>query len=186
MAEKKVNPVKVLAVENMDAEIARLVNDGVIAENTPALIAEGIVKASLAVVKVDGGKFTGDYVKFGIGEKATEEADIQRAMLAISGGNLTAPLAEGDDTEEGELNDKAPSVVKYFLYGADLHQRARTQQKVRSAAEGPEKALERLAASFMKAKPKLTKEQALAMAKLFMEEEADETSEETGEESAAE
>ena len=31
MAEKKVNPVKVLAIENLEAEVARLVEDGIVA-----------------------------------------------------------------------------------------------------------------------------------------------------------
>ena len=173
---KVVEGQKVVTLDSLEAGITELVNDGIVGANINELIEAGQVKAELDLVEVEAGKFTGDYVRFSIGEKATSAKQIMAALQAISGGNLNAPVKE--DGEEGELDWRKPSLVKFCLYGADLNARSRTAQRVKSAAEGPEKAIEKLAANIMKAKPgKYTPEQAVAMARMVLGED-DETTDE--------
>jgi hypothetical protein len=174
---KAVEGQKVVTLDSLEAGITELVNDGIVGANINELIEAGQVKAELDLVEVEAGKFTGDYVRFSIGEKATSAKQIMAALQAISGGNLNAPVKE--DGEEGELDWRKPSLVKFCLYGADLNARSRTSQRVKSAAEGPEKAIEKMAANIMKAKPgKYTPEQAVAMARMVLGED-DETTDET-------
>jgi len=171
---KKEPATKVVTLASVEAGIAELVKDGIVGENVSTLIEQGIVKAELDVVEVEAGKFSGDYVRFSIGEKAKTDKQVIAALVAISGGNLTAPAKTGDDAEEGETDDRKPSLVKFALYGADLNARSRTSQRVKSAAEGPEKAIEKMADQIQKAKPgKFTREQAVQMATMLLADDTD-------------
>lgn len=178
MAKAKVEGTKVVTLESLEQGIQELVNDGIVAANITELIAAEQIKAEIDLVEVEAGKFLGEYVRFSIGEKAVSQKAIVAALVAISGGNLNAPIKE--DGEEGELDWRKPSLVKFCLYGADLNARSRTSQRVKSAAEGPEKAIEKMAANIMKAKPgKYTQEQAVAMARMVLGEDETETETET-------
>ena len=121
------------------------------------------------MVEIEAGKYSGDYVKLSLGEKATDPESILAAMQAIAGGNLTAPASTAKDAKEGDVDNRAPSVVKFFLYGADLAARSRTSQRIKAAAEGPDKAIESMAKTIVKNKPNTTMEQARAMARMLLE-----------------
>lgn len=135
-------------------------------ETIQKAIDAGLVKAALEEVEIESGKYSGDYVKLTLGEKATDEASIIAALVAISGGNLTAPKAEDSD----EPDNRKPSLVKFALYGADLAARSRTSQRIKAASQGPDKAIEKMADILVKNKPNLSKEQALEMARALMAE----------------
>jgi len=164
--ETKKDPAKkVVTLADVNAGIQELITDGVVAQNITELIEAGIVKAELDEVEVEAGKFSGDYVRLSIGEKADTDKKVIAAMTAIAGGNLRPPKAE-----EGDGPDtRKPSVVKFLLYGADLSARSRTSQRIKAAAEGPEKAIEKMADQIQKAKPgKFTREAALEMARMLL------------------
>ena len=172
MAKQKVEGTKVITVDSLEQGIQELINDGMVAANINELIAAEQIKAEIDTVEVEAGKFLGEYVRFSIGDKATSAKAIIAALTAIGGGNLNAPVKE--DGEDGELDWRKPSLVKFALYGADLNARSRTSQRVKSAAEGPEKAIEKMAANIMKAKPgKYTQEQAVQMARMVLGEDDD-------------
>jgi hypothetical protein len=168
MAKNEKEPAKkVVVLADVAAGIAELVKDGIVAENVTDLIEKGIVKAELDEVEVEAGKFSGDYVRFSVGENAKTDKQVIAALVAISGGNLTAPL-----NDEQEADQRKPSLVKFALYGADLNARSRTSQRVKAAAEGPEKAIEKMADQIQKAKPgKFSREQAVEMARMLLEDE---------------
>jgi hypothetical protein len=167
---------KVLVLESVEAGIKELVTDGIVAANISELIEQGIVKAELDTVEVESGKFAGDYVRFSVGEKAKTDKQVIAALVAIAGGNLTSPVKGGDGDDKAERDDRKPSLVKFSLYGADLNARSRTSQRVKAAAEGPEKAIEKMADQIQKAKPgKFTREQAVEMARMVLGEDETET-----------
>jgi hypothetical protein len=130
------------------------------------------VKAELDVVGVEEGKFLGDYVRLSLGDNVKTEKQVWAALLAIASGNLRAPMKEDDPSVP---DTRKPSLEKFALYGADLAARGRTSQRVRSAAEGPEKAIEKMANDIQKAKPgKYTREQAIAKATKALADDDDE------------
>jgi hypothetical protein len=166
--ETKEPAKKVVTLESVEAGITELINDGIVAANINELISRGVVKAELDEVEVEAGKFSGDYVRFSIGEKATTEKLVIAALVAIGGGNLTPPAKEDGDG----VDERKPSLVKFALYGADLNARSRTSQRVKAAAEGPEKAIEKMADQIQKAKPgKFSREAAIEMARMLLEDE---------------
>lgn len=126
-------------------------------------IESGLVKAEVAEVTINDNQFSGDYVKLSLGEAAVDDASILNAMRAIAGGNLTLPVTTNEKGEE-EVDERAPAVTKWFLYGADLASRSRTSQRIKAAAEGPEKAIESMAKTIVKNKPGTTMEQARQIA----------------------
>ena len=148
-AEKKV------IISDLNAAIAEMENGS----DIRAAIDKELLKASVAEVKVEAGKFSGDYVKLELGDKAETEAQLIEAMRLIAGGNLTSPT---DD--EGDADDSKPSVVKWFLYGADLAARSRTSQRIKAAAQGPEKAIEKMADLIVKNKPGTSRAEAIEQA----------------------
>ncbi len=167
--DKKDPAKKVLTLESVEVGIAELVTDEIVAANISELVKAGIVAAVLDEVEVEAGKFSGDYVRFSVGENAKTEKQIIAALTAIAGGNLSVSKAD-DGTEE-----RKPSLVKFALYGADLNARSRTSQRIRTAAEGPEKAIEKMADQIQKAKPgKFTREQAIERATLMLSDDDDE------------
>jgi hypothetical protein len=163
MAKKeKVQGTKVITLENVEAGLSDMLSEGTITENTLELIENGFIKAELDEVGVDEGKFLGDYVRLSVGEKAKTDKQVIAALLAIAGGNLRAPMKEDEPTV---ADTRKPSLEKFALYGADLAARGRTSQRIRSAAEGPEKAIERMADLIQKSKPgKFSREQAIERA----------------------
>ena len=175
-AEKKEPAKKVVTLASIEAGIGELVTDGIVAANISELVASGLVKAELDEVEVEAGKFSGDYVRFSVGENAKTDEQVIAALVAIAGGNLTAPAkTEGEGSDE-----RKPSLVKFALYGADLNARSRTSQRVKAAAEGPEKAIEKMADQIQKAKPgKFSREQAVEMAKMLLADDDEESTEAT-------
>jgi len=167
-SKEKTESKKVIILPDVETGLSEMLNDGLINETTLDLIEKKMIKAELDEVGVESDKFTGDYVRFSLGENAKTEKQIVAALLAIAGGNLRAPMKE----DEPEVADtRKPSLEKFALYGADLAARGRTSQRIRSAAEGPEKAIERMANDLMKARPgKYTKEQAIARATKMIQE----------------
>ena len=134
-------------------------------EEIATAIADGMVKAELAEVKIEAGKFSGDYVKLTLGDNAKTDDQIIETMILIAGGNLTQPFkkdADGEDTEE--IDERAPSLVKHFFYGADLAARSATSQAIKRVAQGPEKQIEKMADQIQKAKPNMSREKAVARA----------------------
>jgi hypothetical protein len=159
-AEKKI------VITDLEAAIGDLFDQNADAvKNLRSAISAGLVKAEIAEVKVEEGKYSGDYVKLSLGDKATDSDSVMLAMMAIAAGNLTTP--KGDD---GEDDDRAPAVTKWFLYGADLASRSRTSQQVKAAAEGPDKAIEKMAQTIVKNNPKISLERAREKARLALEE----------------
>jgi hypothetical protein len=173
MAKKeKEAGTKVVTLESVDAGLGEMLSEGLITDQTLDLIEKGFIKAELDVVGVESDKFLGDYVRLSLGDNAKTEKQVIAALLAISGGNLRAPMKE-DDPKVADT--RKPSLEKFTLYGADLAARGRTSQRVRSAAEGPEKAIEKMADQIQKAKPgKFTREQAIAKATRMLAEDDDE------------
>jgi hypothetical protein len=163
--ETKTAGEKKITITDLSAAVAELDGAGTKSERTTLrdAIAAGLVKAEVDEASVENGKYTGDYVRLSLGDKATDSASILSAMQAIASGNLTAPT--GDD---GKADDKAPSVVKWFLYGADLAARSRTSQRIKTAAAGPEKTIERMAKD-LAAKKNIDLETARAMVAALFE-----------------
>jgi len=167
---------KVVVLESVEAGLTELITDGIVSADIKALIEAGIVSAELDTVDVEAGKFSGDYVRFSVGEKATTDEDVVKALVAIAGGNLTSPAK----TDGEGVDERKPSLVKFALYGADLNARSRTSQRVKAAAEGPEKNIEKMADIIQKSKPgKFTREAALEMARMMLgdDDEAESTDE---------
>lgn len=155
--------VQKIAVTDLDAAIAGLVTDGHVGANMPELVKSGLVKAYVDFVQVAKNAYYGQYVRFTIGDNATEEEQVGEAILAICGGAVI-----------NEDKDKV-SLVKAALYGADLFARNRTSQRVRSAiGADPAKAFEKMVKQIMDAKPSWTREKAEARAKLMLDEGDDE------------
>lgn len=148
-AEKKV------VISDLNVAISEMDNGADLA----AAVKSGLLKASIAEVKVEAGKFSGDYVKFELGDGADGDEKMIEAMRLIAGGNLTSPT---DD--DGDADDSKPSVVKWFLYGADLAARSRTSQRIKAAAQGPEKAIEKMADLIVKNKPGTSRAEAIEQA----------------------
>lgn len=154
--------VQKIAVTDLDTAVAALVTDGHVGANMPDLIKQGLVHAYIDFVQVAKNAYYGQYVRFAIGENATEEEQVGEAILAICGG----AVINAD-------KDKV-SLVKAALYGADLFARNRTSQRVRSAiGADPAKAFEKMVKQIMDAKPSWTREKAEARAKLMLEESDD-------------
>lgn len=155
--------VQKIAVTDLDAAVTALVTDGHVGANMPDLIKAGLVRAYVDFVQVSKNAYYGEYVRFAIGENATEEEQVGEAILAICGGAVI-----------NEDKDKV-SLVKAALYGADLFARNRTSQRVRSAiGADPAKAFEKMVKQIMDAKPSWTREKAEARAKLMLEDSEDE------------
>lgn len=170
MADKvKAEAKKVLTLASVEAGIAELVTDGIVAENVAELISKGLVKAELDEVEVEAGKFSGDYVRFSVGENAKSDKQVIAALTAICGGFLNFQPDTAEGAEEGSIDTRKPCVVKFTLYGADLNARSRTSQRIKALAEGPEKAIEKMADNMQKAKPgKWTREQAIEIATMML------------------
>lgn len=137
MTNEKSKAEKKVVVESVAKGVAELDPSG----NLQKAIDAGIVSAAVEEVEIDGGKFSGDYIKLTPGEKVVDDETFVEFAKAISGGNLFAPTAEDSD----EPDTRAPHAVKFLVYGADLAARSRTSQRIKSAAEGPEKSIERMA-----------------------------------------
>lgn len=155
---------KVLTLESVQAGIDEMITEGLLAADIRDLIAGGIIKAEIDQAEVDKGKFSGDYVRLSLGENCKTDEDAVVALVMIAGGNLRAPKKD-----DGSPDLRKPSLEKFALYGADLNARSRVSQRVRAAAEGPEKAIERMADQLQKAKPGLSREKAIAKAKAMLE-----------------
>lgn len=156
---------KVLTLESVEAGIAEMITEGLLPEDVRGLIESGVIKAEIDQAEVEKGKYSGDYVRLSLGENCKTDEDAVVALVMISGGNLRAPMKE--DGKTADL--RKPSLEKFALYGADLNARSRVSQRVRAAAEGPEKAIERMADQLQKAKPGLSREKAVAKAKAMLE-----------------
>ena len=155
MANEVQKAEKKIVITDLAKAIEQMENGKEIAE----AISDGLLKAEVAEVKVEAGKFSGDYVKLTLGDNAKTDEQILDMMTLIAGGNFTPPV---DD--DGEADDRKPSVVKHFFYGADLAARSATSQAVKREAQGPEKAIERMADNIQKAKPGMSREKAVARA----------------------
>lgn len=161
---------KVLTLESVEAGIEEMITEGLLAADIRDLIEAGIIKAEIDQAEVDKGKFAGDYVRLALGPNCKTDEDAVVALVMISGGNLRAPLKEKAKADDPDVADlRKPSLEKFALYGADLNARSRVSQRVRAAAEGPEKAIERMADQLQKAKPGLSREKAISKAKAMLE-----------------
>lgn len=169
-AKTESTATKVLTLESVEAGIAEMITEGLLAADVKDLIAQGIIKAEIDQAEVDKGKFSGDYVRLSLGPNCKTDEDAVVALVMIAGGNLRAPLKEKAKADDPDVADlRKPSLEKFALYGADLNARSRVSQRVRAAAEGPEKAIERMADQLQKAKPGLSREKAVAKAKAMLE-----------------
>lgn len=159
MANEKV-PVKKIVLASVEQGLAEMQAEGFIPAEVTALIAQGIIKAELDIATVDEDTYSGDYVRLTLGDNAKTDDDVIMGLLMIAAGNLRAPFKEDGVTRDM----RKPSLEKFALYGADLAARSRVSQRVKAAAEGPEKAIERMADQMQKAKPGLSREKAVARA----------------------
>lgn len=153
----KTNEVKAdkkVVIADLKAAVKEMDNGA----DVQSAIDEGLIKAEVAEVKVEAGKFSGDYVRLALADGLSND-DTIKAMTVIAGGNLVAPKDDDDETD-----DSKPSVVKWFLYGADLAARSRTSQRIKAAAQGPEKAIEKMADLIVKNKPGTSREEAIEQA----------------------
>lgn len=166
MADEKKKPAeKKITITDLAAAVKELDSTGELQKAIDA----GLVKAEIEEVEIEGGKFSGDYVKLTVGEKAESDTDVVRALVAIAAGNLKPPVKVSEkEGEEDEVDTRAPSVVKFFTYGADLAARSRTSQRIKAAAQGPEKSIERMAELLSKTKG-ISLEDAKAMVAALME-----------------
>ena len=165
-AEKKI------IITDLNKAIAQMERGSEIAE----AIKSGFIKASIAEVKVEAGKYSGDYVKLVLGDSAKTDNEKIETMILIAGGNLDQPFkkdADGNETEE--IDERAESLTKHFFYGNDLAARSATSQAIKRAAQGPEKQIEKMADLAMKMNPNLTREKALAKAAKMAAELADDS-----------
>jgi hypothetical protein len=157
MAEKS-KAEKKITLANVESGLTK--NDFDNIEQVKQAIADGLVKAELDVVEVENGKFSGDYVKLTPGPKALEAPlpdfdtlhPLIKALVIISGGNLVAPMKETKEGEPEARNERKPNLVKYAIYGSDLAARSTTSQRIKTAAQGPEKSIERMAEMLSKTK----------------------------------
>lgn len=185
-AKAKGTKVITIGEDQITAAIDAMLADGLVADGIHQLIEDGSVRVTVETVEVEKGKYLGDYLRFSLGANVTTEDDAITALQAICGGNILPPTKdEGDDSEDAEADGdddssepaydkRKPSVVKHCLYGLDLAARSRTTQRVKSAAEGPDKAIERMIVEAMKANPKLTREKAKARIISMLADEDDE------------
>lgn len=163
-------PEKKVFVASVEQGIADLIAEGQLPAEVPGLIEQGIIKAVIDQANVDDDKFSGDYIRLTLGDGAKTDDDVIMGLLMIANGNLRAPFKE-----DGETRDmRKPSLEKFALYGADLASRSRVSQRVKAAAEGPERAIERMADQLQKAKPGMSREKAMAKAVAMLEDDGDE------------
>lgn len=161
--KKAVRGEKVLSIESVEDGLAGMIEEKYLQPSIVDLFAEGKLGAEItqSEVKVDKVHYNGDLLRFALGESVESDDDAIKVLIAISNGNIRAPL-----NEDGTRDYRKPSLEKFALYGADLSQRSRISQRVRSKAEGPKAAIRRMAKDLMKTKG-WSEEKALKRAEAF-------------------
>lgn len=161
--KKAVRGEKVLTIESVESGLEGMIEEKFLQPSIVELFAEGKLAAEVtqSEVKVDKVHYNGDLLRFSIGESVETDEDVIQVLIAIANGNVRAPLRE-----DGTRDYRKPSLEKFALYGADLSQRSRISQRVRSKAEGPKAAIRRMAKDLMKTKG-WSEEKAMKKAEAF-------------------
>lgn len=161
--KKAVRGEKVLTIESVESGLEGMIEEKFLQPSIVELFAEGKLAAEVtqSEVKVDKVHYNGDLLRFAIGESVESDEDVIQVLIAIANGNVRAPLRE-----DGTRDYRKPSLEKFALYGADLSQRSRISQRVRSKAEGPKAAIRRMAKDLMKTKG-WSEEKAMKKAEAF-------------------
>ena len=162
--ETKAPAEKKIIINDLNEAIGKLDN----ADAVKAAVAAGLVKAEIDTVDVESGKFSGDYVRLSLGEAVTDDSTALAAITVICGGKVIVPDSK-DDKGNAVDNSRKASVVKFALYGADLANRSRVSQQIKSAAQGPEKKIEQMAKLLKSQKPELSDEQALDLVRMMLQ-----------------
>lgn len=173
--KKAVKGEKVISMESVESGLEGMIEEKYLQPSIVDLFAEGKLKAEIAQteVKVNKVHYNGDMLRFEIGESVETDEDVIAVLLAIANGNVRAPFKvdpKTGETSETVRDYRQPSLEKFALYGADLSQRSRISQRVRSKAEGPTTAIRRMAKDLMKNKG-WSEEKAMAKATAFYAEE---------------
>lgn len=147
--KKAVKGEKVLVIASVEDGLGGMIEEKYLQPTILDLFAEGKLRAEITQteVKVSKVPYNGDMLRFELGESVESDEDVIAVLLAIANGNIRAPFKV--DKETGEVSTtvrdyRQPSLEKFALYGADLSQRSRISQRVRSKAEGPKTQINRM------------------------------------------